>query len=84
MNIGANSGNPGALSAQGTADHSIVFTSNQVTPAAGDWQGIRFYDTTADAATSLAGDVLPQRGTHMPERQSGRSRQGALRQQGRD
>lgn len=32
----------GALRALGTADKPIVFTSASATPAAGDWQGLRF------------------------------------------
>jgi hypothetical protein len=52
--VGALSGNPGALIAQGTGTDPIVFTSNQASPAAGDWYGIKFYNTTDDATTSLA------------------------------
>jgi parallel beta-helix repeat protein len=52
LNIGGNSGNPGALIAQGTSDSQIVFTSNKATPAAGDWYGVRLF-TTADDSTVL-------------------------------
>jgi|GEM_PF-2421093 len=52
MTIGASSGNPGSLVAQGTAANPIVFTSNQATPTAGHWNNIRFYNT-ADDATSI-------------------------------
>jgi hypothetical protein len=53
MYIGASSGDPGALVAQGTAASPIVMTSNQATPAAGDWHGLNFYNTTDDATTVL-------------------------------
>jgi hypothetical protein len=53
LRVGATSGNPGALAAQGTAADPIVFTSNQPTPSAGDWAGIQFYSTTNDASTIL-------------------------------
>ncbi len=53
LNIGAASGSPGALVAQGTAAQSIVFTSKQAAPAAGDWYGIRIYNTADDALTRL-------------------------------
>ena len=43
----------GALSAQGTADFPIVFTSNAPTPAPGDWKGIIFTDFTNDSASIL-------------------------------
>jgi hypothetical protein len=49
----SSSGNPGALIAQGTADNPITFTSSQTTPAAGDWKGIRFYNTTDDDISEL-------------------------------
>jgi hypothetical protein len=52
MNIGATSGDQGALIAQGTFANPITFTSNEETPAAGDWDYIRFYNTT-DAATTV-------------------------------
>ncbi len=51
--IGAYSGNPGALLAQGTAAEPILFTSNLTTPTAGNWYGIRVYDTAADTITKL-------------------------------
>jgi hypothetical protein len=44
---------PGALDARGTADSTIVFTSNAASPARGDWGGIYFSDWTMDAATRL-------------------------------
>ena len=53
LTIGASSGNPGALVAQGTAGSPILFTSNKVTPAAGDWYGIRFQNTSDDATSIL-------------------------------
>ncbi len=51
--VGASSGDPGALSAQGTAAEPITFTSNQPSPAPGNWYGIRFLATTNDAGTVL-------------------------------
>ena len=53
LNVGASSGNPGSLIAQGTQTDPIVFTSNQASPASGDWRGIKFYNTTDDASTVL-------------------------------
>jgi RHS repeat-associated protein len=43
----------GALSAQGTAESPIIFTSNAASPAPGDWKGIYFRNETHDAATLL-------------------------------
>ena len=43
----------GALSAQGTAQAPVVFTSNAPTPAPGDWRGIYFRTQTNDALTFL-------------------------------
>jgi RHS repeat-associated protein len=43
----------GALSAQGTAEAPIVFTSNAPSPAPGDWKGIYFRDGTKDSLTFL-------------------------------
>ncbi|MDA8139619.1 MAG: right-handed parallel beta-helix repeat-containing protein, partial [Desulfobacteraceae bacterium] len=53
LQVGANSGAPGALMAEGTPNAPIVFTSNQSTPAPGDWYGIKFWNTTADALSFL-------------------------------
>jgi hypothetical protein len=53
LSVGASSGDPGALVAEGTAENPIVFTSNQAEPAAGDWIGLSFNDTTDDATTRL-------------------------------
>ena len=58
MNIGASSGDPGALIAQGTSDNQILFTSNQATPAPGDWYYIRFYNTTDDSTTEMDNCVV--------------------------
>ena len=58
MTIGASSGDPGALIAQGTVSAPIVFTSNQATPAPGDWNYIKFYTTTDDATTIMEHCVL--------------------------
>ncbi|MGD9224445.1 MAG: hypothetical protein PVH22_14415, partial [Desulfobacteraceae bacterium] len=53
IDIGGSSGDPGALSAAGTAANPITFTSNQASPAPGDWYYIRFYSTTDDATTVM-------------------------------
>jgi sugar lactone lactonase YvrE len=53
LNIGAASGNPGALIAQGTASASILFTSNQTAPTAGYWNNIQIANTANDATTVL-------------------------------
>jgi hypothetical protein len=50
LTVGASSGDPGALAAQGTAADPVVFTSNKATPAAGDWYYIKFDNTSDDAA----------------------------------
>ena len=39
----------GVLSAQGTAENQITFTSNQTTPNPGDWRGIDFTDSSNDS-----------------------------------
>jgi len=39
----------GTLIARGNANQRIVFTSNDATPAAGDWDGISFTDNSVDA-----------------------------------
>jgi len=41
------SGTPGVLNAQGTVSQQILFTSNNATPAPGQWSGIRFLITTS-------------------------------------
>ena len=51
MDIGAASGDPGAIVAQGTDSDPIVFTSNKDTPTPGDWYGIRIYNTADDTNT---------------------------------
>lgn len=43
----------GALSAVGTEENPIVFTSTAATPAAGNWKGVRFVDQSHDATTIL-------------------------------
>ena len=43
----------GALSAQGTTDEPVVFTSNAPSPAPGDWKGVTFTNFTGDAASVL-------------------------------
>jgi hypothetical protein len=53
ITVGATSGNPGALKAQGTAANPIVFTSNEASPAPGDWGYIRISNTADDTATIL-------------------------------
>ncbi|MDP3093612.1 MAG: S8 family serine peptidase [bacterium] len=46
-NTGLNIG--GELIASGTIDNIIIFTSNLSTPKAGDWIGIKFFNTATDA-----------------------------------
>ncbi|MBI5064185.1 MAG: Ig-like domain-containing protein [Desulfatitalea sp.] len=58
LHIGASSGNPGALIAQGTAEAPIIFTSNQATPAAGYWNNIKIDNTANDITTVLSNCVL--------------------------
>ena len=53
----------GALSAIGTADAPIVFTSNSSNPSPGDWKGIVFRDQTDDAQTSLEYSVVEYGGS---------------------
>jgi len=43
----------GALSAQGTIESPITFTSNAAVPSPGDWKGIYFRDQTNDSLTLL-------------------------------
>ena len=48
----------GTLVARGTADQSIVFTSNQPTPEPGNWGGIVFADSSVDAVFDGTGNYL--------------------------
>ncbi|MBU1172594.1 MAG: right-handed parallel beta-helix repeat-containing protein, partial [Proteobacteria bacterium] len=52
LNVGA-SASPGALSAVGTEESPIVFTSNREPQAAGDWYGIQFQDTSDDTLSIM-------------------------------
>jgi murein DD-endopeptidase MepM/ murein hydrolase activator NlpD len=45
----------GTLFARGTASSPIVFTSSQLSPAPGDWDGIRFANGTVDATFDTNG-----------------------------
>lgn len=40
----------GTLEAEGTSSNKIIFTSNKTTPSAGDWQYIKFADSSVDAS----------------------------------
>jgi len=42
-----------ALNATGTSLNPITFTSNASTPAAGDWLGIVFFNSTVDSSTIM-------------------------------
>lgn len=64
LNVGASSGEPAALSAVGTTNEPIVFTSNQESPAAGDWAGIKFYNTSDDATSRVEHCVLKYGGAY--------------------
>jgi len=46
----------GALIARGTAANLITFTSNQASPAKGDWKNIEFTDSSVDATFDGAGN----------------------------
>ena len=48
----------GSLIAQGTHENKIIFTSNQATPAAGDWGQILFTNSSQDAQLNLSGEYL--------------------------
>jgi parallel beta-helix repeat protein/predicted outer membrane repeat protein len=48
----------GQLIAQGTETERIVFTSNQPTPAPGDWVNILFTDTSVDATYDGEGNYI--------------------------
>lgn len=48
----------GSLVAIGTDGQNIVFTSNQVSPAAGDWAYIKFRDESVDAGFDGNGDYV--------------------------
>ncbi len=54
LSIGADTKLPASLSAQGTPDNPIVFTSAQADPQVGDWEGIKFYDATDDPSAVLS------------------------------
>ncbi|MCP4691323.1 MAG: right-handed parallel beta-helix repeat-containing protein, partial [Desulfobacterales bacterium] len=59
----------GAISAQGSAESPVVFTSASAAPAAGDWKGIYFQNQTNDGATVFE---------HCIVEYGGFERQGAL------
>ncbi len=48
----------GTLVARGTSDNKIIFTSNQTTPAAGDWGQILFTNSSQDAQLNSSGEYL--------------------------
>ncbi|MCG6905686.1 MAG: right-handed parallel beta-helix repeat-containing protein, partial [Desulfobacteraceae bacterium] len=48
----------GALDARGTETEPIVFTSNAVAPAPGDWKALCFYDATDDESSVLENCVI--------------------------
>ena len=48
----------GQLIAQGTESEPIVFTSNQPSPAPGDWVNILFTDTSVDATYDGSGNYI--------------------------
>ena len=60
--VGASSGDPGALRAQGTAADPILFTSNEAGPAAGDWYYIKLDNTSDDASTIMQHCVVEYAG----------------------
>ena len=58
LEVGDDTGDPGALSAQGTADDPILFSAINLSSAQGGWDGIKFYATTGDTATVLSHCVV--------------------------
>jgi parallel beta-helix repeat protein len=62
LDVGAASGAPGALIAEGTADSPILFSSTGRDPNPGDWQYIIFY-TTAESSSLLDYCVLEYGGS---------------------
>ncbi len=52
LNIG------GELIARGTVTDSILFTSNNATPAPGDWGSMKFVDTSVDAVLDSLGNYV--------------------------
>jgi hypothetical protein len=52
LNVGLGA-STGGLFAVGTVAEPIVFTSNQASPAPGDWKGLNFTNSTIDASTQL-------------------------------
>jgi hypothetical protein len=48
----------GELHAMGSESQHIIFTSNQTSPAAGDWAEIHFADTCTDAVFDVSGNYL--------------------------
>lgn len=48
----------GELIAIGTPQNKITFTSNQISPSAGDWAKIHFPDTCVDAVFDIGGNYL--------------------------
>ncbi|CAN2049334.1 Big-1 domain-containing protein [Candidatus Magnetomoraceae bacterium gMMP-13] len=52
LSVGSNT-QYGALSAKGTEESPIIFTSNAESPSSGDWKGIYFYDKANDNLSVL-------------------------------
>jgi hypothetical protein len=48
----------GELIAKGSFEKRIIFTSNQTSPAAGDWGKIQFADTSIDAVYDTSGNYV--------------------------
>ena len=63
LTIGGTSGDPGALVARGEEENPIVFTSNQASPAPGDWYYIQFSNTSDDATTVMEHCVVEYGGS---------------------
>jgi hypothetical protein len=63
FSVCSNYASPGALIAQGTTDDPIVFTSNQATPAAGDWNRIEFMNYTSDSMTIMENCIVEYGGS---------------------
>lgn len=61
--IGLTVGNLGGLTAAGTTENPITFTSAKATPAPGDWDEIEFYAESSDAQNRLENVVVEYGGS---------------------
>lgn len=66
LRVGAASGDPGALVAQGTAGDPVLFSAINLTSAQGGWNGVQFYNTADDATTVLNHCIVEYGGYTVP------------------